>query len=86
MSKAIRDTGWSIGPDRSEEASPPVRQVECTTCRERSEECTSQLGPDAWALRHAALSGHDGYRETVTALLRVTPAPGAPADRKRTAP
>ncbi|MFF3728837.1 hypothetical protein ACFYXM_00530 [Streptomyces sp. NPDC002476] len=86
MSKAIRDTGWSIGPDWSEEAPPPVRQVECTTCRERSEECTSQLGPDAWALRHAALSGHDGYRETVTALLRVTPAPGAPADRKRTAP
>ncbi|MFF9348557.1 hypothetical protein [Streptomyces sp. NPDC014734] len=78
MTTVIRYAEWSIGADRSENAPPPIRQVECVNCGERSETCTSQLGPDSWALRHAGLSGHGAYREIVTAYLRVTPAPGNP--------
>lgn len=82
MNTMPRYAEWIIGADRGEDAPPPVRHLECTTCRERSEACTSQLGPDAWALRHAARSGHRGFRETVTALLRVAPAPGSPPDQQ----
>lgn len=68
----IKLATWTLGADASEGVSPPIREIECTTCMERSEPDTSQLGPDSWALRHAGLSGHSGYREIVTAFLRAT--------------
>ncbi|AKA06871.1 hypothetical protein SAZ_34035 [Streptomyces noursei ZPM] len=70
---------WAIGPDRSdEETVSPLRQIECTTCREKSEADAQQFGSDTWAISHAARTGHLGFREVVTALLRVVPAPGNP--------
>ncbi|WP_251021383.1 hypothetical protein [Streptomyces sp. ISL-98] len=72
----IKKATWTLGADHSQGASPPIREIECTTCQDRSEASTDQLGPDSWALHHAGLTGHTGYREIVTAFLRATPGPG----------
>ncbi|WP_175412027.1 hypothetical protein [Streptomyces sp. TRM64462] len=75
----IRQAEWTIGADSAEGASPPIREVECTTCHEQSELTTDQLAGDVWAMRHAARhDGHRSFREIVTAFLRVTPAPDNP--------
>lgn len=74
----IRMADWTIGADRTPGASPPIREVECTSCRERSDADTGQLGPDVWAIGHAGATGHTSFREFVTAFLRVIPAPGNP--------
>ncbi|MGW7363608.1 DUF7848 domain-containing protein [Streptomyces sp. NPDC054841] len=74
----IRLADWTLGPDRSEGVSAPIREIECTTCYERSEASTEQVGPDSWAIAHTGRTGHNGFREIVTAFLRVTPAPGNP--------
>jgi cytochrome c2 len=74
----IKSAEWTIGADRSDGASPPIREIQCTTCHERSEPSTGQLGPDVWAIAHTGATGHDGFREIVTAFLRVVPAPGNP--------
>ncbi|MGW7366710.1 DUF7848 domain-containing protein [Streptomyces sp. NPDC054841] len=68
----IRRAEWTIGADRSAGVSAPIREVECTTCYERSEASTGQLGPDSWAIAHTGRTGHTGFREIVTAFLRVT--------------
>lgn len=74
----IKLADWTIGPDREEGASPPVREVECTTCGWRSEPSTRQLITDTLALQHAGRTSHTGYREITTAFLRVVPAEGNP--------
>ncbi|MFG3494296.1 hypothetical protein [Streptomyces sp. NPDC047928] len=82
----IRRAEWTIAPDRSPGApQAPLRETECTTCHDRSEPDTGQLGPDSWAMTHAARTGHTGFREVVTGFLRVTPAPGNPLHQE-TAP
>ncbi|MHC0433290.1 DUF7848 domain-containing protein [Streptomyces sp. O3] len=73
-----RFADWTIGRDYTPGASPPIREIECTTCLQRSDPSVSQLPPDRWALTHAGATGHTGFREIVTAFLRVTPAPGNP--------
>jgi hypothetical protein len=78
----VKLADWTIGPDREEGASPPVRETECTSCHERSEPSNGQPGPDAWAIAHTGATGHTGFREIVTAFLRVTPAPGNPLYRE----
>ncbi|NUK22084.1 DUF7848 domain-containing protein [Streptomyces lunaelactis] len=78
MRSVIKRAEWTIGPDPSEGASPSIREIECTGCGERSEASTGQLGPDAWAIGHTGATQHTGYREIVTAFLRVVPAPGNP--------
>ncbi|OII69973.1 hypothetical protein BJP39_15380 [Streptomyces sp. CC77] len=75
----MREAEWVIGADRGEGAPrSPVRETECATCHERSEAGDEQLGADLWAIRHAARTRHTGFREIVTAFLRVAPAPGNP--------
>ncbi|WP_175409724.1 hypothetical protein [Streptomyces sp. TRM64462] len=75
----IRQAELTIGPAGAGGASPPIREVECTTCHERSKPTTDQLAGDVWAIRHAARHhGHRGFREIVTAFLRVTTALGNP--------
>jgi hypothetical protein len=68
----IRRADWTLAADRSEGASPPIRQIECTTCPEYSEPSTGQMEPESWALRHAGSTGHTGFREIGTAYLRAT--------------
>ncbi|MFF2522414.1 DUF7848 domain-containing protein [Streptomyces liangshanensis] len=65
---------WTIGADRSDGASPPIREVECTACHDASEPTTDQSVGDVWALKHTGATGHTGFREVVTAFLQVTPA------------
>ncbi|NGO80290.1 hypothetical protein G6045_32210 [Streptomyces sp. YC504] len=74
----VRLATWTIGPDRTPGASRPIRHVECTTCDDQSPAVSviDQATTDEWATRHAGATGHTGYRETVTAFLRVTTAPG----------
>ncbi|HET6359213.1 MAG TPA: hypothetical protein VFG16_34280 [Streptomyces sp.] len=79
----IKRAEWTLGPDRSEGASPSIREIQCTTCHERSEASTGQLGPDAWAIAHTGATTHTGFREIVTAFLRVVPAPGNPLHREQ---
>ena len=74
----IKRAEWTIGADHTEGASPPIREIECTSCHERSEASTGQLGPDVWAIAHTGATQHTGFREIVTAFLRVVPAPGNP--------
>lgn len=79
----IRPADWTLGADRSEGASPPIRLIECTTCDESSPASEGQMEPESWALKHAGSTGHRGYREIVTAFLRATPAPGNPLHKER---
>lgn len=72
----IKLADWTIGPDRSEGASPPIRQVECTTCGWQSQPSVRQLDTDTQSLAHAGRTSHTGYREITTAFLRVVPAEG----------
>lgn len=74
----IKMADWTISPDPSEGASPPIRQTECTSCCAASEPSIIQLDTDRWALQHAARTRHTGFRETTTAFLRVTCAEGGP--------
>ena len=74
----IRAEPWTIGPDRTPGASGPIRRTECTTCHDESPPSDGQKAPDLWALEHAGLSGHTGFREIVTAFLRAVPARGNP--------
>ncbi|RFU86077.1 hypothetical protein DY218_14340 [Streptomyces triticagri] len=73
----VRAARWTIGPDRTPGASTPVREIECTTCLNRSDPSDEQGGPDLWALGHAARTGHTGFREIVTAFLRASTTRGA---------
>ncbi|MFJ2110652.1 hypothetical protein ACIOEX_01765 [Streptomyces sp. NPDC087850] len=74
----IRLAKWVIGRDKEEGASPPIREVECTTCMEKSPAETNQIDGDIWALQHTGRNGHTGYREIVTSFLRSRPAEGKP--------
>ncbi|WP_329115476.1 DUF7848 domain-containing protein [Streptomyces sp. NBC_01465] len=78
----IKHADWMLGADLGDGVSPPIREIECTSCSERSEASTTQLGPDSWALRHAGGTRHTGFREIVTAFIRATPAPGNPLHRE----
>lgn len=75
MSRALyRLIRWTIGADRTPGASPPIREVDCTSCMDKSEATTDQVAGDTWALGHTGETGHTGYREIVTAFLRTRPA------------
>lgn len=79
MSRAVITAAlWTIGPDREEGASPPIRQAECTTCGWQSTASTRQEVTDLAAMEHAGRTNHLGYREVVTAFLRVVPARSNP--------
>jgi hypothetical protein len=81
--RIIRPALWTIGPDREEGASPPIRQSECTTCDWQSVASTRQEVTDLAAMEHAGLTNHTGYREIVTAFLRVAPTAGNPRAKQR---
>ncbi|TDC19981.1 hypothetical protein E1265_22890 [Streptomyces sp. 8K308] len=55
---------------------PPIYAAECTTCDEASSGAESREDPEVWCLRHAARTGHTGFRSTVTTFLRATPRSG----------
>lgn len=78
-SSVFRFADFTIGADRSEGASAPIRVVECTTCADASEPAGAgeQWLTDKWAIAHAGQTQHTGFREIVTAFLRVTPTPDA---------
>ena len=67
----IRHVDWTIGPD--ENAPAPQRRTKCIACGQASPEDRGQLGPDRWALRHAADTGHRTFEEIVTAQLLARP-------------
>ncbi|MFI6287967.1 hypothetical protein ACIBCM_25005 [Streptomyces sp. NPDC051018] len=63
-----------------------MREIECTSGDEGSEACTVGLGPEAWAISHARVTGHTGFREIRTAYLRVVQAEGGPVGEGASGP
>lgn len=80
MKRVFAFAEWTIGPERDEEGhmTAPLREVQCRDCQKISESSPEQGETDLWALRHAGLTGHRGYREITTANLAVRPAPTNP--------
>ncbi|GGV45441.1 hypothetical protein [Streptomyces spectabilis] len=68
---AYRYVDWSLGTDPEQ---PLQRRIECASCSAASGDSPGQLGPEQWALRHAAATGHRDFQEIAVAYLRATPA------------
>ncbi|TDC65466.1 hypothetical protein [Streptomyces hainanensis] len=65
-----RFADWSLSLDPY--GGPAIHAAECTTCDEASPGADSRDVPEVWCLRHAARTGHTGFRSTVTTFLRAT--------------
>ncbi|MEV0845294.1 hypothetical protein AB0J21_05270 [Streptomyces sp. NPDC049954] len=71
----IRRTEWAIAA-AVDETGEPVSSTRTTGCRD----CPEHSGPvaqyegDAWAMRHAARTGHREFVEISTARLTARPA------------
>jgi hypothetical protein len=78
--RVLQFAEWMIGTERDEHghAVSAVHEVQCTACEEMSDPSIEQGLTDRWALRHAELTGHYGFRETITGPLVVSPAPTNP--------
>ncbi|WP_443061103.1 DUF7848 domain-containing protein [Streptomyces sp. NBC_00464] len=66
----VHDRSWVLRVDAS--GSPQVYEVECASCHDR---CDASNDADAterdqWCIRHVGETGHTGYREIRTGLLR----------------
>ncbi len=69
----IRFADWTIALDRSEGASPPLFEMECTTCSERSPATEDSGEAQDWALRHSGRNpSHTGYRGISTSFWRTS--------------
>jgi hypothetical protein len=49
----MRHVPWTIAQDLSEGASPPLYEMECTTCDESSGAVEDGAGAQQWALEHS---------------------------------
>ena len=75
----IRFADWTITPDASEGVSPPLFEMECTTCPERSPASEDAGEAQDWALRHSGRHpSHTGFRGISTSFWR-TSMQGGPA-------
>ncbi|MFE9250803.1 hypothetical protein [Streptomyces sp. NPDC007088] len=74
--RLIRRVAWTIAAatDEAGRPVPPTRAMGCLDCHEHSGPVSQSEG-DAWAMRHAATTGHRDYAETSTARLTARPAP-----------
>lgn len=70
----MRFVRWSLGNDP--DGSPPIYQMECTTCLESSEAAEEKNEPELWCLKHAGRTGHTGFRGVITSFFRATPLEG----------
>jgi hypothetical protein len=61
---------WALSGDPH--GGPPIHSAECTTCHEESPAADDTGEPDVWCLRHAARTGHTGFRYLVTTFRRAT--------------
>lgn len=67
----IRYATWTIAPDLSEGASPPIYELECTTCLERSPASEDGAEAQQWALGHSGRQPtHTGFRGIHTSFWR----------------
>jgi hypothetical protein len=65
---------WALVPDPEEGASPPIYELECTTCLDTSAADEDAEVTRGWALDHADRNGHLGFRGVHTSFWRVLPA------------
>lgn len=69
----IRFAMWTIAPDPSEGASPPLYELECTTCPERSAPSEAAADAQQWALEHSGRHPtHTGFRGISTSFWRTS--------------
>lgn len=69
----MRYAEWTIGQDTSEGASPPLYEVECTTCDAKSGVSESAGDAQDWALQHSGRNpSHTGFRGINTTFWRTT--------------
>ncbi|MFD9561550.1 hypothetical protein [Streptomyces sp. NPDC059994] len=82
----IRAAEWTLGPDRGDDTPPITIQLRCTSCHDPSPEMPvlERGAAEQWALEHAGISGHTGFRETAVAHLLAIPAEGNPRGREAT--
>lgn len=72
----IRHVPWTIAADTSEGASPPLYEMQCTTCDESSGAAEDGGTPQQWALEHSGRTRHTGYRGIGTTFWRTSIANG----------
>lgn len=69
----IRFADWTIASDRSEGASPPLFEMECTKCPERSPASEDSGEAQDWALKHSGRHpSHTGFRGVNTSFWRTS--------------
>lgn len=69
----IRHVPWKIEPDASEGASPPLFEMECTTCPERSSASEDAGEVQDWALKHSGRHpSHTSFRGIGTSFWRTS--------------
>jgi hypothetical protein len=69
----IRHVTWTIATDLSEGASPPLYEMECTTCPERSPAGEVAADAQQWALEHSGRHPtHTGFRGINTSFWRTS--------------
>ncbi len=66
----FRFVNWVLLLDTS--GSPPIFELECTSCGTPSEASEAPDGPQEWALEHAGRSGHEMFRAVHTSFFRAT--------------
>lgn len=66
----VHDRSWALRADAS--GSPQVFEVECASCHDRCDASNDadSTERDQWCIRHVGETGHTGYREIRTVLLR----------------
>lgn len=70
---------WMVNPQRVDgRPLQPLIDVECATCRERSDTTDCQGAAEAWAIEHTMQTGHRRYRENHAEFIQVTPSPVSP--------
>ncbi|WP_443035426.1 DUF7848 domain-containing protein [Streptomyces sp. BE230] len=66
----VRDRSWALRADAS--GCLQVYEVECVSCHDRCDASNEAESAerDQWCIRHVGETGHTGYREIRTGLLR----------------
>ncbi len=66
----FRFVNWVLLLDTS--GSPPIFELECTSCGTSSEAAGAPAEPQEWALKHASRTGHTMFRAVHTSFFRAT--------------
>ncbi|MGW2184703.1 DUF7848 domain-containing protein [Streptomyces sp. NPDC001719] len=66
----LRFADWRLRFDVT--GSPPIFEMECTSCDTSSEASEAPAVPQEWAMKHAGRTGHTMFRAVNTSFFRAT--------------